>query len=399
MPTGLQPLSSSAAAALNPQQQLSQLLMQQQQQQQHLQHQHQHNLQQFDSGGAKRFKPLSIMVPDNQAHPILPSGVTPLTGPTPMSGGGPGGAASGMASASAAGGVGMGGTGGRGGPAGLAGGSGAPALNGHFLPHSQQQHQSQHQQQAQHQQQQGQQGLPPRAPSSSGRPFGAGRTSLSGIASALAAAQQAAGAAGGGAAGSGPMDTDGGGGAFTFDRRTLTGALDDLGISFAPMRMSSDGSAAAMLSMPSPPPHGATAALFGALDGGPLSVRSSSHGMLAALGMGSGMVGLERGTSVGLSGLLESPGPMALDSSLRGLAPMDVLDWPSSSPRWVGGWCGGEGCRGVGAWVCGAEGWVQRGGWVGGWCRGVGGWVVQRGGWVAGKGPCPDERYTRLADG
>ncbi|KAG2439048.1 hypothetical protein HYH02_006576 [Chlamydomonas schloesseri] len=351
VPTGLQPLSSSS---LTPQQHLTQLLLQHQQQ--HLQHSMQLGSGGGGSGGNNRFKPLSIMVPDNQAHPILQSGVTPLTGPTSGSGG-VAGATPGLASTAA---------GGRGGgPAGLASSSGAAqAVNGHFMPHLQQHGPAHGQGLGQGQGGQGQ-GLPPRAPSTSGRPFG-GRTSLSGIASALAAAQQAhaaAAAAGGGAAaaaaggggagasgGAAPMDTDGGGSAFTFDRRTLTGAVDDLGPSFGPMRMSIDGSAAAMLSMPSPPPHGATAAaLFGALDGGPLSVRSSSHGMLAGLGGGPSSLlgGLERGASLGLSGLLESPGPMALDASLRGLAPMDVLDWPSSSPRSSAG--NSEGGAGGGA--------------------------------------------------
>ncbi len=114
--------------------------------------------------------------------------------------------------------------------------------------------------------------------------------------------------------------------------------------------------------MPSPPPHSLN--LFGPLsmsgipgDGGPLSVRSSSHGMLAGM-----LVGLERNSSLGqslnLAALgLESPstvqaggaggaGGGAMDAAIRGLPPLEVLDWPSSSPRWVV-WAMGAGRGGV----------------------------------------------------
>ncbi|GLC35064.1 hypothetical protein PLESTB_000550500 [Pleodorina starrii] len=356
-PTVLQPLCSSSQAAgvgsfslAAQQQHLQQILHQQQLLQQKRQEQQQ------QGGGAKRFKPLSILVPEIQTHPIIPTNLTPLH---------PSGAGSGAAGANS--------------------GNGADGHQPHrsLMQQHQQQHPSspfnssiQHQQQPQQHQQSLQQqgGLPPRPPIGrlatgprppSTQPHGAVVLSVStgalpgsrglpsGAASpgpmAISPTSAAAGPPYTGANGPGepgalsaPMDTDGGaaaggagggGGAFALDRRS--GALmgdDALGslLGASAFRTSLDGSAANLLAIPSPPPHG-THALFGSLDGGPLSMRSSSHGMLGSLSS------LDRGASLGLAGLamsLESPGgTMGLDTALRGLAPMDVLDWPSSSPR------------------------------------------------------------------
>ncbi|PNH10997.1 Myocyte-specific enhancer factor 2B [Tetrabaena socialis] len=303
MPPGLQPLSATsgapgsfAFAAQQHQQHLAHLLQQ---------HQQQHQQQ---GGGGKRFKPLSIMVPDNQAHPILHSSAAPHAS---------NGAGMPSSSAAAA----------RAHDLRLAGSgvhlAGQPHAHG---PNGLPQH---HQQQLL--------GLPPRPPGAAQlraqgqgglqqHPQGAGAAGEAGGRQGLgpSGAEDGSSGAAGGGSGPAPMDTDGGGASFAFDRRSQGGG-DDAAGSFAAFaslpRSSLDGSTANLLSMPSPLPHGGAHGLFGSLDGGPLSMRTSNNGML----------GLERGASMGM-GLLESPGPMALDAALRGLAPMDVLDWPSSSP-------------------------------------------------------------------
>ncbi|KXZ41944.1 hypothetical protein GPECTOR_238g562 [Gonium pectorale] len=221
-------------------------------------------------GGAKRFKPLSILVPEVASQPIIPT-----TGLTPL-----------LASG--------------------AGGSGAPL---------------------------------PTASSA-----GAGRRSLSQ----------------GGMGGGGGL-SDGGAAADDLGSLMLLGGgAGSSGGGGLQYRGSIDGSAANLLNVPSPlPAGGAAAVLFGSLDGGPLSVRSSSgNGMLlgggglsgfggggggglSGFGGGGGSLGggLERNSSLAMA--LASPGgPMGLDSALRGLAPMDGLDWPSASPRSSAGGAG-----------------------------------------------------------
>ncbi|KAG2487644.1 hypothetical protein HYH03_013782 [Edaphochlamys debaryana] len=268
-------------------------------------------------GGAKRFKPLSIMVPENQAHPILSANLTPLESTS--------------AAGAAGGGAGAGGAAGGGGPpqdqsAPMNGAMPRPGQPG---------------------------GLPPRAPvgqrpttPGGGGGGGGGGRATPPISPAMAAGQGdgAGGGNGGGNGGQGGMDLDSVS-AFAFHSRPTSSGLGGGGVEDGllgyPMRPSLDGSAINLLTLPSPPPHGMAAhALFGSLDGGPLSIRSSSHGMLGALGLG---LGLERGASLGFGALgLESPGGPgmgggsgsgALDPSIKGLAPMDVLEWPSSSPR------------------------------------------------------------------
>ncbi|GFR46186.1 hypothetical protein Agub_g7715 [Astrephomene gubernaculifera] len=381
LPTGLQPLSSSAATGP--------LAFSLATQQQHLQQQQRQAAVAAGGGGAKRFKPLSILVPEIPAHPIISTTRAPL----------PAGAAAAAAGSTA--GVAREGT---------SHGSApqqhhlqAASFNGMLLssqlqqqhPHQQPPHSSQ---QPQHhhpvQEQGGQSGLPPRPPPLLGRlaptreqplqplgnPSAAGQglssLPLSGPAGGapgplrggpppgphqpLADPATAAdgGSGGGSVSGLAPMDLDAAAGSgsssaapFAFDRRcggggAAGGGSDDSllpGPSSGCFRTSLDGCAANLLSMPSPPPHGGAHALFGPLDGGPLSLRSGSHSMLAAMGLGGGGpspsgggLGLGMGLGMGLGGLgLESPGGphMPLDSALRGLAPMDLLEWPSSSPR------------------------------------------------------------------
>ncbi|GLI70748.1 hypothetical protein VaNZ11_015775 [Volvox africanus] len=359
-PTVLQPLSSSLASH---QQHLQQILHQQQL----LQQQRQQEQQQQQGGGAKRFKPLSILVPELQTHPIIPTNLTPLQSAPGGAVSGPSAAADGSASTS-----------GRSCEA-VHSAANGPEPHGTLLqqqqPHPTLQFNSnrqQHPQQQQHHSQQQQGGLPPRPPDGclpSSRPkstqsqgslaLGVGTGGLhsgrgitgsspspprpmaispttSGVGPPLSAGM-GPGEAGALAA---PMEVDGGGangnssGPFVLDRRGGT-ALGDEGLASllgaSAFRTSLDGSAANLLTLPSPPPHSAANALFGSLDGGPLSMRSGSHGMLGSLGS------LDRGASMGLGSLamsLESPGGhVGLETALRGLAPMDVLDWPSMSPR------------------------------------------------------------------
>ncbi|EFJ40888.1 MADS box protein, partial [Volvox carteri f. nagariensis] len=370
-PTVLQPLSSTLAAQ---QKQLQQILQQQRQQQQ--------QPQQQQAGGAKRFKPLSIMVPELQTHPIIPTNLTPLSS-APVAGVAAPAAPPGAGSESL----------------GHVGANGSGPQRPHLqqqqqlqphpsspfnsslqhAQHSQHHHQQQQQQQLSSPQQQqlgvnlpprpplGRLGIGPRPPYpqphgspliavSSGTQHGnqrfpgsstspPGPMAISPTAAAagpqLSAAANGPGEAGalavpmeveGGDTGSGGNDSGAGHGPFLLGRRT-GGALveDGLGsmLGASAFRTSLDGSAA-LLAMPSPPSHGGTNALFGSLDGGPLSMRSSGHGILGSLSS------LDRGASLGLGGLamsLESPGgPMGLDTALRGLAPMDGLDWQSMSP-------------------------------------------------------------------
>lgn len=364
-PTILQPMSSSAQAlgsgvpfSLAAQQQHLQQILQQQQQRQ----------QQQQGSGAKRFKPLSILVPEIQSHPIIPTNLTPLT-TAPVACGTGAHAAAGVA------------------PAASGAGPSSESLhyeaNGLHDPHralflnptQQQQHPVSPFNSALQQPQDG--GLPPRPgggrlsmgsrpplsaqhpaiagtlhgsrglPVSTPSPLGPNRLSSSlttgaiGPPLAVARGPREAGPVdedgGGKGGGTGSRSADGGGGgcgSFALERRS--GAMigdDTLGnlLGTSAFRTSMDGSAANLLTIPSPPQHGAANALFSSLDGGPLSMRSSGQGMLASLGS------LDRGQSLGLGALamsLESPGgPMGLDTALRGLAPMDVLDWPSMSPR------------------------------------------------------------------
>ncbi|GIL60132.1 hypothetical protein Vafri_14768 [Volvox africanus] len=348
-PTVLQPLSSSLASH---QQHLQQILHQQQLLQQQRQ-------QQQQGGGAKRFKPLSILVPELQTHPIIPTNLTPLQSAKGAAVTGPSAAADGSAS-----------TAGRSCEA-LHSVANGPEPHGTLVqqqqPHPTLQFNSslqQHPQQHQHHSQQQHGGLPTSSRQQSTQSqgslaFGVGTGGLhsgrgitgstpspprpmaispttSGVGPPLSAGM-GPGEAGALAA---PMEVDGGGangnsgGPFVLDRRGGS-ALGDEGLASllgaSAFRTSLDGSAANLLTLPSPPPHSTANALFGSLEGGPLSMRSGSHGMLGSLNS------LDRGASLGLGSLamsLESPGGhVGLETALRGLAPMDVLDWPSMSPR------------------------------------------------------------------
>ncbi|GIL82415.1 hypothetical protein Vretimale_11861 [Volvox reticuliferus] len=348
-PTVLQPLSSSHASQ---QQHLQQIIHQQQL----LQRQQQQQQQQQQGGGAKRFKPLSILVPELQTHPIIATNLTPLQSAPGAAAAGPSAVADGSTSAA-----------GRSCEA-LHSASNGPEPHGGLMQQQQQSHPTsqfnsrlqQHppQQQQHNQQQQG--ALPPRPPAGCPRPpstqsqgslaLGVGTGGLHngrGVPGSTPspprpmAISPTTSAVGPGETGAlaAPMEVDGGGangssaGPFVLDRRG--GALGDDGLASllgaSAFRTSLDGSAANLLTLPSPPPHSAANALFGSLDGGPLSMRSGSHGMLGSLSS------LDRGASLGLGGLamsLESPGGhVGLETTLRGLAPMDVLDWPSISPR------------------------------------------------------------------
>jgi translation initiation factor IF-2 len=219
-------------------------------------------LQRLDGGqgsnsGAKRFKPLSILVPDVPSQPILAAA---------------GAAAAGRPSQSAP--------------------SSASAQRPVALPPN---------------------GLPGPAPGQGTDAGGAGPSRLVAAAMALGGGRRSLSglAVAGGQGGGSAMDVDGGGaggGAGFFGRPSLDGTAGLLGSLHSPLHTGGGGGG-----------------LFGRLsmDGAAYGMRVSSTGL-----------GLERGMSVGLAAALESPDrPMGLDAALRGLAPMEGLDWPSPSPR------------------------------------------------------------------